>query len=104
MGSYSDQSKFVYIEMPDFGLGVLQSRFSAKNLESLYKRYEQRYLLSKLTVTQFVNVIHVKGNFTIYLFIQSLLNFGIICLSLTVPNEYCYSNSVKCRYVYYPIS
>jgi hypothetical protein len=103
MGSYSDQSKFVYIEMPDFGLGVLQSRFSAKNLESLYKRYEQRYLLSKLTVTQFVNVIHVKGNFTIYLFIQSLLNFGIICLSLTVPNEYCYSNSVKCRYVYYPI-
>ena len=54
MGSYSDQSKFVYIEMPDFGLGVLQSRFSAKNLENLYKRYEQRYLLSKLTVVYFV--------------------------------------------------
>ena len=40
-------SKHDFNEMPDFTLGVLQSRFSAKNLEQLYKKYEQRYQLSK---------------------------------------------------------
>ena len=40
-------SKHGFNEMPDFTLGVLQSRFSAKNLEELYKKYEQRYQLSK---------------------------------------------------------
>ena len=40
-------SKHGFNEMPDFTLGVLQSRFSAKNLEDLYKKYEQRYQLSK---------------------------------------------------------
>ena len=47
MVTYSEQSRFVYIEMPDFGLSILQNRFRTKNLENLYKRYEQRYLLSK---------------------------------------------------------
>ena len=48
MVAYSEQSRFVYIEMPDFGLSILQNRFRTKNLENLYKRYEQRYLLSEL--------------------------------------------------------
>ena len=39
-------SKHDFNEMPDFTLGVLQSRFSAKDLEDLYKKYEQRYQLS----------------------------------------------------------
>ena len=42
-----DQKKFVYNEMPDFGLTVLQNRFRAKNLEDQYKRYEQRILISE---------------------------------------------------------
>ena len=41
-------SKHSFNEIPDFTLGVLQSRFSAKDLEELYKKYEQRYQLSKL--------------------------------------------------------
>ena len=87
--------------MPDFGLGVLQSRFSAKNLEDLYKRYEQRYLLSKFEFNYLTTTSVTPGNFTIYLFIQSLLNFGIICLSLVLPNEYCYSHSSQnCRYLW----
>ena len=42
-----DQSKYVYNEMPDFTLGVLQDRFDKKSLEDLYKKYEQRYQLSE---------------------------------------------------------
>ena len=34
--------------MPDYELGVLQNRFRAKELESLYQRYEQRLQLSEL--------------------------------------------------------
>ena len=47
MEPFSEPAKVAYIETPDFGLGLLQSRFNAKNLENLYKRYEQRYLLSE---------------------------------------------------------
>ena len=35
-------SSFVYIDLPDFGLTSLQGRFHTPELESLYKRYEQR--------------------------------------------------------------
>lgn len=42
-----DQAKYVYNEMPDFTLGVLQDRFDKKSLEDLYKKYEQRYQLSE---------------------------------------------------------
>ena len=42
-----DHKKFVYNEMPDFGLSVLKNRFHTKNLEHQYKRYEQRILISK---------------------------------------------------------
>ena len=42
-----DHKKFVYNEMPDFGLSVLKNRFQTKNLETQYKRYEQRILISK---------------------------------------------------------
>ena len=45
-------SKHGFNDMPDFTLGVLQSRFSAKSLESLYKKYEQRYQLSKTSNIQ----------------------------------------------------
>ena len=47
MGGGWDQSKYVYNEMPDFTLGVLQDRFDKKSLEELYKKYEQRYQLSE---------------------------------------------------------
>ena len=53
-------------------------------------------ILLLLTTTKNNHV--VSGNFSIYLFIQSLINFGIICLGLTVPDEYCYTNN-KCRWV-----
>ena len=46
----NDQTKYVYNEMPDFTLGVLQARFNAKNLEALYKKYEQRYQLSEYPI------------------------------------------------------
>ena len=68
-------SKHGFNEMPDFTLGVLQSRFSAKNLEQLYKKYEQRYQLS---------------NFTIFLLVQSVIHFGMVCFGLTHPSTYCY--------------
>ena len=35
-------SEFQYIETPDLSLLALQERFSTKELELLYKRYEQR--------------------------------------------------------------
>ena len=38
---------FQYNDMPDFTLGVLQDRFDKKELENLYKKYEQRYQLSE---------------------------------------------------------
>lgn len=34
--------KFTYIDLPDLGLNSLQARFQGRELESLYKRYEQR--------------------------------------------------------------
>ena len=46
MGGW-DQAKYVYNEIPDFTLSVLQDRFNAKSLELLYKKYEQRYQLSE---------------------------------------------------------
>ena len=49
VGGYAEHSKYVYNEMPDFTLGVLQDRFNSKNLEHLYKKYEQRYQLSKFS-------------------------------------------------------
>mgnify|MGYP001177839797 CR=1 FL=1 len=47
MGRGWDHAKYVYNEMPDFTLGVLQDRFEKKSLEDLYKKYEQRYQLSE---------------------------------------------------------
>ena len=60
-GGYLEHSKYVYNEMPDFTLSVLQDRFNAKNLEQMYKKYEQRYqlseLLSQIGLVAFIKVL-----------------------------------------------
>ena len=89
---------------------TFQARFETKNLEELYKKYEQRYQLSKFfsnmkftfyfkTKAFFQN--YFTGNFTIYLLVQSLLHFGVLCMALTMPSQYCYqsSNENNCRQV-----
>lgn len=53
---------FQYNDMPDFTLGVLQDRFDKKELENLYKKYEQRYQLSESFFTLF------DAGFTLSLF------------------------------------
>ena len=87
-------SKHGFNEMPDFTLGVLQSRFSAKNLEQLYKKYEQRYQLSKSDQYQYppvqIIILWSPGNFTIFLLVQSVIHFGMVCFGLTHPSTYCY--------------
>ena len=65
-------SKHSFNEIPDFTLGVLQSRFSAKDLEELYKKYEQRYQLSKL-ICWYHNIILVVQVTSQSLFWSSLL-------------------------------
>ena len=93
MGGSSEHSKYVYNEMPDFTLGVLQDRFNAKQLESLYKKYEQRYQLSESSCVQTLSKwMLILGNFTIFLLLQSLVHFGIICMALMMPGKYCYKN------------
>ena len=94
MGGSSEHSKYVYNEMPDFTLGVLQDRFNAKQLESLYKKYEQRYQLSESSycVQTLSKSMLILGNFTIFLLLQSLVHFGIICMALMMPEKYCYKN------------
>lgn len=62
MGRGWDHAKYVYNEMPDFTLGVLQDRFNNKNLEPLYKKYEQRYQLSESFFTS------IEAEFTLSLF------------------------------------
>ena len=85
-------SKHGFNEMPDFTLGVLQSRFSAKNLEQLYKKYEQRYQLSKSDQREKIQmmIFWFAGNFTIFLLVQSVIHFGMVCFGLTHPSTYCY--------------
>ena len=41
-----------------------------------------------------------SGNFTIFLLVQGLIHFGIICLALMLPSKYCYKagNHEACRY------
>ena len=106
MGGYSEHSKYVYNEMPDFTLGVLQDRFNAKQLETLYKKYEQRYQLSESFLYNFAKTItetiKFLGNFTIFLLLQALVHFGIFCTALSMPSKYCYKNGSiddtdKCR-------
>merc|ERR1719264_2457965 len=61
----------------------LHKQFSTKNLESLYKRYEQRYQIS---------------NFQVYLLLQALIAFAQVVFGLTRPEEFCYTSSTTCKY------
>ena len=76
MSLLGDQYSFV--DLPDFSLIILQKEFENRDLEALYKRYEQRAQICKPTIVHktFITtiIIYFPGSFTLYLVVQAIIS------------------------------